>query len=431
MPGATIRRAVSFAAVAIFVSSCAGGNDTGEAIPEPVATDIAESETTSETASTSAPATAETTTPPTSPSATTLSLPPVEPVRMNHIQVIGSHNSFHLVPQPVLFDGIVAVSAELGRDIEYSHRTLTEQLNQFGIRQFELDVYADPDGGLYSNRAANPVVGLPVESGEPALDEPGFKVMHTQDFDYETTCLTLVACLGEIDAWSSDNPNHVPIVVLIELKSLSVPEAAAEEGLILDLDLPWAVPVETTADVLLALDAEVRSVLAADRLLEPDEVRGDAATLAEAVEGIGWPLLASARGQVVVVLNDAGSQRNLYITSTPVLEGRPMFTSSTPGAPDAAFIRFDDPTDPRLNAAAAAGYLIRTRTDSPTVDARTNDTTRRDTALASGAHFLSTDYYEPSTHFDSPYAVVLPGRAVARCNPITAPASCSPELLAE
>ena len=350
---------------------------------------------------------------------------------MNHIQVIGSHNSFHLVPQPVLFDGIVAVSAELGRDIEYSHRTLTEQLNQFGIRQFELDVYADPDGGLYSNRAANPVVGLPVESGEPALDEPGFKVMHTQDFDYETTCLTLVACLGEIDAWSSDNPNHVPIVVLIELKSLSVPEAAAEEGLILDLDLPWAVPVETTADVLLALDAEVRSVLAADRLLEPDEVRGDAATLAEAVEGIGWPLLASARGQVVVVLNDAGSQRNLYITSTPVLEGRPMFTSSTPGAPDAAFIRFDDPADPGLNAAAAAGYLIRTRTDSPTVDARTNDTTRRDTALASGAHFLSTDYYEPSTHFDSPYAVVLPGRAVARCNPITAPASCSPELLAE
>ncbi len=255
---------------------------------------------------------------------------------MNHIQVIGSDNSFHLVPQPVLFDGIVAMSAELGRDIEYSHRTLTEQPDEFGIRQFELDVFADPNGGLYAHRAANAVVSLPVTSGEPALDEPGFKVMHTQDLD-ETTCLTLVARLSEIDAWSSDNPNHVPIVVLIELKSRSVPEAAAEEGLILDIDLPGAVPVETTADVLLALDNEVRSVISSEQLLEP-EVRGDAATLADAVEGAGWPELTSARGQVVIVLNDAGAQRDLYIADTPVLEGRPMFTSSTPGAPDAAFL---------------------------------------------------------------------------------------------
>jgi hypothetical protein len=275
------------------------------------------------------------------------------------------------------------------------------------------------------------VVGLPVESGEPVLDEAGFKVMHTQDFDYETTCLTLVACLGEIDVWSTGNPNHLPIVVLIELKSLSVPEAAAEEGVELDIDLPWAVPVETTAEVLGALDAEVRSVFSPDRLLEPDDVRGDAATLAEAVEGVGWPELATTRGQVVVVLNDAGTQRDLYVADTPALEGRPMFTSSTPGAPDAAFIRFDDPSDPGLNAAASAGYLIRTRTDSPTVDARENNITKRDIALASGAHFLSTDYYEPSTHFESPYIVALPDGAVARCNPLTAPASCSPELLIE
>jgi hypothetical protein len=325
----------------------------------------------------------------------------------------------------------MAVSAELGQAIEYSHRTLTEQLDEFGIRQFELDVFADPDGGLYANRAANAVVGLPVESTEPALDQPGFKVMHTQDFDYETTCLTLVACLGEIDTWSTANQNHLPIVVLIELKSLSVPEAAAEEGVDLDIGLPWAIPVETTAEVLGALDDEVRSVFSADRLLEPDDVRGDAATLAEAVEGIGWPELADTRGQVVVVLNDAGAQRDLYIADTPILEGRPMFTSSTPGAPDAAFVRFDDPTDPGLNAAALNGYLIRTRTDSPTVDARENDTTSRDAAFASGAHMLSTDYYEPSTHFDSAYVVALPDGVAGRCNPLTAPASCSPELLTE
>jgi|GEM_PF-745821 len=445
-------RAGSLAAALLLLAACAGSDDgrddaSLDATPADSQTsdDISDAtDVTTTTASmttttfatpvtaTSVTATPVTTTPVTAtPVTATTSVAPAEPVRLNHIQVIGSHNSYHLVPQPALFDGIVAVSAELGRDIEYSHRTLTEQLDDFGIRQFELDVFADPDGGLYADRAANAVVGLPVESGEPALDEPGFKVMHTQDFDYETTCLTLVDCLGEISAWSDAHSSHVPIVVLVELKSLSVPEAAAEEGLELDIGLPWAVPVETTADVLRQLDDEVRAIVGPDQLLEPDDVRGDADTLVEAVEGVGWPDLDSVRGRIIVALNDEGAQRDLYIADSPVLAGRPMFTSSTPGAPDAAFLRFDDPTDPELAAAAADGYLIRTRTDSPTVDARENDVDRLEAALASGAHLLSTDYYEPSMFFDSPYVVALPDGAVARCNPVTAPVTCTPDRPAE
>ena len=108
-----------------------------------------------------------------------------------------------------------------------------------------------------------------------------------------------------------------------------------------------------------------------------------------------------------------------------------MFTDGTPGRPDAAFVKIDDPADPRIEDAVRAGYLVRTRTDSPTADARADDTTRRDTALAGGAHFLSTDYYRPSEFFDSPYVVELPGDVVARCNPVAAPPSCSADLLAE
>ncbi|MEP1125133.1 MAG: Ca2+-dependent phosphoinositide-specific phospholipase C [Ilumatobacter sp.] len=407
----------------VVVAACSSGGDTDDGAAGP---DVNATSTTT-TASTD-PATTE---PATTEPETTEPEVVDEVVRMNHIQAVGSHNSFHLLPPPALFDGIVALSPELGRDIEYTHRTLTEQLDDFGIRQFELDVFADPDGGLYASRAANAVVGLAPESGEPALDEPGFKVMHTQDFDYATTCLTLVGCLGEIGSWSAEHPNHLPIVILLELKSLSVPEAAAEEGLELTLDLPWAIPVDTTIDVLEALDAEVRSTLAPGQLLEPDEVRGDAATLVEAVEGIGWPALADSRGQIVVALNNSGAERDLFIADTPALEGRAMFTSSTPGAPDAAFLRFDDPNAPGLDAAAEAGYLMRTRTDSPTVDARENDTTDRDVALAGGATYLSTDYYEPSTLFDSTYFVELPGGVTARCNPVTAPPSCTPESVVE
>ena len=69
--------------------------------------------------------------------------------------------------------------------------------------------------------------------------------------------------------------------------------------------------------------------------------------------------------------------------------------------------------------------VIRTRADADTVQARTNDTTMRDAALASGAQWVSTDYEEPNLAF-SPYTVSIPGGTPARCNPVTARPSCHP-----
>ena len=54
------------------------------------------------------------------------------------------------------------------------------------------------------------MIGLDPVAPEPELRLPGYKVLHTQDFDYETTCLTLVACLTEIEAWSSAHPTTCP-----------------------------------------------------------------------------------------------------------------------------------------------------------------------------------------------------------------------------
>jgi hypothetical protein len=356
---------------------------------------------------------------------------PDVPLALNHLQVIGSHNSFHLKPQQTLFDGITAVSAELAESIEYSHRSLTEQLDDFGIRQFEIDVFADPEGGLYATRAANAVVGLDPVAPEPELQTPGYKVLHTQDYDYETTCLTLVLCLAEIDTWSSEHPNHLPVMVMVEIKSQSVPDAAAAEGIDLDIDLPWITPLAATPELLDALDAEISSVFDAERLITPDDVRRDAATLESAVLELGWPTIEDSRGKVLILLNNQGGVRDLYLDGRPNLEGRPMFTSASPGDADAAFVRLDDPNAPEIADVARAGYLIRTRTDSPTADARSNDTADREAAFASGAQFLSTDYYLPSEYFDSPYVVAFPGGAVARCNPVTAPPSCTADQLTE
>ena len=400
---------------ALMLAACGGGGSDGAGMTTNVPS----------VADTVAPTTASQT--PSTPTTTESA----RPLAINQMQVIGSHNSFHLTPQPATFEAITAVSPALAESIEYSHRPLTEQLEQFGIRQFELDVFADPDGGLYANRAANAVIGLDPIAPDPELRVPGYKVLHTQDFDYETTCLTLVACLTEIEAWSSRHPNHLPVMIMLEIKTESVPEAAAAAGLDLTIDLPWTVPVPITPELLDALDAEIISVFDRGRLITPDDVRGSAATLHDAVLDTGWPTVDESRGKVLFALNNTGDLRAMYTDGRPSIEGRPMFTSATPGDPDAAFVRFDDPNSPGIREAARAGYLIRTRTDSPTADARTNDTTDREMAFASGAQYLSTDYYEPSMFFDSPYVVEFANGAAARCNPVTAPPTCSDDQLAE
>ena len=95
-----------------------------------------------------------------------------------------------------------------------------------GNRQLEIDVYPDTDGGRFANRPAASIVGLPTESGEPALDEPGFKVLHLVDADFRSTCLTFVACLDEVEAWSSDNPSHLPVMIMVEAKGDSLASQA-------------------------------------------------------------------------------------------------------------------------------------------------------------------------------------------------------------
>jgi hypothetical protein len=309
---------------------------------------------------------------------------------------------------------------------------ITEQLEDYGIRQLELDVFADPEGGRYSSRAALPIVGEEAASGIPELDDPGFKVMHTQDFDFRTTCLTFVVCLEEIDAWSADHPDHAPIMIMVETKTETIEEGA--EGLGIDLSqfgVEFTEPLPMTAELFDELEAEVLAVFPEDQIITPDDVRGDHNSLSDAVADGGWPTLGEARGKVLFSLVDTGESADVYREDAPALEGKLFFTSATPGDPDAAFVRVDDPiADADLLAEAlATGYLVRTRSDVPTANARTGDTTQRDAALASGAQYVSTDFYAERPEFGTGYVVVLPGGAVLRCSPVAASSACDDEAL--
>jgi len=337
-------------------------------------------------------------------------------VRLNQIQVLGTHNSYHIAPVPAMLAAIGPQSA----DIEYTHRPLTEQLSQLGIRQFELDVFADPIGGRYATPAALSMVpGLTAPGSD--LSRPGFKVLHTPDTDYLTTCATLVACLTEIRDWSRQNPRHVPIQIQIEAK-----DGARK-------DARFVVPIPIGAPEFWALDQEIRSVFDEDHLITPDQVRGRRATLGEAVKSDGWPSLGEARGKVLFALDNTDEHRTAYLQGNPALEGRVLFVSTHPGEPSAGFIKMNEALgedEARIRQRVREGYLVRTRSDIPTTEARSGSTLRRDGALRSGAQYVSTDYPEPSP-FGSGYIARLPGaeQRPARCNPVNAPAGCRDEWL--
>jgi hypothetical protein len=343
-------------------------------------------------------------------------------IRMNQVQYLGTHNSYHIRPRDGLFDLLLAFIPDVAPTLDYSHIPLQEQFDTQGIRQIELDIFDDPEGSLYANRPALTLLGEDPASGIPELDEPGLKVLHVQDIDFETTCYTFVSCLGEIKTWSDANPGHLPIMVLVEAKDDAIPDP---------VDLGFVIPLPFGADALNRIDEEIRSVFEPEQLLVPDDVRGDFATLEAAILTDGWPRLSRARGKIMFALDNGGEKRDTYIVGHTSLEGRVLFTDSPPGSPEAAFMKRNDPlgNPDEIESLVEQGYMVRTRADADTVQARNGDTTQRDAALASGAHFISTDYPVPDPRFTD-YHVTLPGGGIARCNPVS-PGNCAADFLLE
>lgn len=317
-------------------------------------------------------------------------------VRLNQMQVIGTHNSYHLEPS--------AEAIEFYRQFDptavtlaYSHPPLDQQFDDEGVRQIEIDVYADPDGTRWR-----------------PIGTPGFKVFHIETIDEDATCKVFVECLGVLKSWSDRHPTHMPITVLIESKDTD--------------DIPvGVVPLPIGTAELAALDAEIRSVFPADRLVTPDLVRGGHATLEEAVLTDGWPRIDDIRGRVMFVLDN---KRDEYVAGNPTLVGRVAFPPSQPGQPDAAFIKENDPLhggEARITSLVQAGYVVRTRADDPVTTPQSGDTSQRDAALRSGAQWVSTDYPTPdySRRWNSTYVAQIPGGTPARCNPVNAPPGCA------
>jgi Phosphoinositide phospholipase C, Ca2+-dependent len=349
-------------------------------------------------------------------------------VKINEIQLVGTHNSYHSGISPNEMVNLRKLNPRAADSLEYRHPSLETQLND-GVRQLEIDIYGDAKGGLFAHPlgpALAAKAGLPADppfDTEGIMMKPGFKVLHVQDVDYRSNCEPFTKCLAIVRAWSKSHAGHLPIFILVENKD---GQPALEGG---------AIPEPLTPETFDALDAEIRSVFQPGEMITPDDVRGRYKTLNEAILTDGWPILDKARGKVVFLL-DQRRVGPLYTMGHPSLEKRVLFTNAAPGTPDAAFTECNDSaSNPNLvPGLIRKGYLVRTMTDPGFAGVKANQIAKRDASINSGAQILSTDYPAGEAAESGFFVTVRPSGQTypnARCNPVLKPANCTEAMLKE
>jgi hypothetical protein len=291
-------------------------------------------------------------------------------LRINQIQFVGSHNSYKKAMSAANMQSLQARNPSAAEALDYNHIDLAAQLD-LGVRKREIDVFYDPCS-------------------------PRFPVGHVQVIDMNTQCEDLQTCLLQARAWSDSNRHHVPIWISFNTKDQSIS------------GLPDPAPF--TSQALVEMDGVIEQVLGV-RLIRPAEVKG-----------LQWPTVGSARGKFLLILDEQGDKRDAYWQDW---QDRPMFTNAPFGHPAAAVMIINDPIEQQaeIRRLVLAGYMVRTRADADTQEARNGSTARREAAFASGAQAISTDYYLPADHFGTGYQVKL--AAGVRCNPVNTEKNCA------
>jgi len=330
---------------------------------------------------------------------------------INKIQVIGSHNSYKKAIDPALFKMFRQRDSADAMSLDYEHIPLTDQLDM-GLLNLELDCYVDEKGGRYAHpKGLEWVKGQAPYDPEGVMNQPGFKILHIPDLDFRSDALTLKQCLRNLRAWSDRHPDHYPVFITLEPKDGITHENEKER------DLTESEPY--TPAVFDELDRALEDGLGKEHLITPDVVRGHYPTLEAAVLSDNWPSLKAAKGKFLFIMDDHGKKRDMYVAGHPSLKGRVLFVDADAGMPEAATMILNNPANAEIKRLVEKGYIIRTRADADTREARTNDRSEFLAACNSGAQIITTDYYRKSTRFKSDYVVSFDGpNKYVRLNPV-------------
>ena len=208
-----------------------------------------------------------------------------EDLPISQIQVIGSHNSYKQAINPALFNVIKLQDSAAANSLDYEHIPMPEQLDM-GLRNLEIDVYADAKGGKYAHPGGfDEVKAQPAFDKDGEMNKPGFKVFHVPDLDFRSSALSFTTALQQLRKWSEANPDHTPVFITLEAKDDSIKRRGFTQ------------PEVFTSKTFDELDAVIIENLGKEHIINPDLVRGKYKTLEEAILANKWPKLSQAKGK--------------------------------------------------------------------------------------------------------------------------------------
>jgi hypothetical protein len=296
-------------------------------------------------------------------------------LRLHHLQLKGTHNSYHLEPEAPVYEGH-----------RYSHLSLDRQLDEQGVRVMELDIHYEGT-------------------------EAPIKILHLGLVDENTSCRTFTDCLQTIKGWSDKHRSHLPILIWLELK-FGVDGAETE--------------------VLQDMERVIEGIFPRDQLLTTDVVKGSHASVRHALTSEGWPLLGAIRGRVAfITINSGEAMTNAYLALHPSALGGVLFPTAGTLAqfdePWAAFTKINDPNTAGEIAAALERRIL-VASNICLADYSDDECRQREeAALTHGVTMLKGDF--PAPVEDREYWFDFPNGTPARCNPLTAPQVCTAEAL--
>jgi len=269
-------------------------------------------------------------------------------IKLNEIKILASHNSYKKYGTAIgkFFIGLGSTKEEADA-LKYGYKNFTDQF-EAGIRSMEIDL---------------------------RMRKTEFMLTHVPLVDNGSVAPVFSLALDEIALFSESNPNHVPIIILMEIK---------DDWMILD----HALQVIGT-DQLKQLNILLEDKLG-DLLFSPNDMLENGKTLNETVQTTGWPSVSSLLGKVIFVLHP-GNFTQTYYEIDPSLVSLPMFLGIYPDQISesyASFIVHNDPDVTAISQLVSQGYIVRTRIDADLFYTQEN----YDAALASGAQILSSDY---------------------------------------
>ena len=280
-----------------------------------------------------------------------------EDVRINEIAVLGTHNSYQTLataPKRTLEKvRSILSSGEKGGNRNFEMDTLTQQLEN-GVRNLEIDIETVDDGENIS-----------------------FIVTHNPITDNVSSAYDFSKGLEEIALWSDNNPNHLPVYLLIEPKG--------------DVDNINNMK-NFSLEYALELDNIFRKVLG-DRLLTPETVKSDFNTLEEMRMADSWPTLKEAAGKIIVLLHPCAVTEEYINTDTSLSSQAmfPMLRFEDIDKPYASFILDNEPetaTENNKITVTQKKLMVRTRADNyPDFNEEKYNCTDN-----CGSHIITTDY---------------------------------------